>query len=640
MRRLLLSSVALGVVIASSAPVLAQFQEPTKEELQMTEDAKAPGAKAIYLNFEDVQDDSSNVRTYYERVKVLTEKGKELATLRYTHLPNVKFEVEARTIHKDGTVVPFTDKPSDLVEFKTKGLQVNSMVFTLPSVEVGSILEYRVKFKYGQDAPYPTWKIQQDIFVRKAHFSYKTSYPVTYIQRLGNGVKVAEKHSTYSTFSLDTNDVAAVPSEDWMPPLNTFKWKVEFFYTSFKSTKEFWDYAGKNWAEFVNEFTNPTSNLKRAVADMVAPGDSETVKAQKIYAAVMKLENTDFTREKTKQERKKEKIKDIHNAQDVWRDQSGNGDELALLYVGLSRAAGLNVVPMKVVDRSRALFDNGLLNSEQMDDYIAVAKLEGKDVYLDPGQKMCPFGLLHWKHTISMGFRLNDKTATIEQTPSPNYKTANLVRVADLKIDTSGGVQGTVRYILQGQEGLTWRQTSLESDEDEVKKKFNEWLQETLPEGVQGEFDHFLSLEDYNSNLVAIAKVSGNLGAATGKRFFLPGLFFESKGKHPFVEETREIPVDVHYARLEQDQVTYALPPGYGFESGPRTENISWPDHAVLSVVTTSTAGKVEVTRKFIYGYTILGSKEYGDLRGFYQKVATTDQQQLILMRSASASGN
>jgi len=81
------------------------------------------------------------------------------------------------------------------------------------------------------------------------------------------------------------------------------------------------------------------------------------------------------------------------------------------------------------------------------------------------------------------------------------------------------------------------------------------------------------------------------------------------------------------------------LPPGYGFESEPRSDSIKWQDHAVLSIVTAPEGGKVEVTRKFVYGYTILGPQDYGALRDFYQKIATADGQQLILTRSAVAAG-
>ncbi len=112
----------------------------------------------------------------------------------------------------------------------------------------------------------------------------------------------------------------------------------------------------------------------------------------------MKLENTDFTRQKSSEERKKEKIKEIKKAEDVWVQKSGGSDELALLYVAMARAAGLQAVPMQVVNRDRAIFDPDYLRLSQLDDYIAVLTLNGKELYLDPGQKMCPFGLLHWKH--------------------------------------------------------------------------------------------------------------------------------------------------------------------------------------------------------------------------------------------------
>ncbi len=636
------SAAALATAVLLSMPAWGQFQEPTKEELQMTSDPKAPGAKAVYLSLDDDQDNSTNTRIYYERIKILSEKGKELATQRFTHDPDTKFEVTGRTIHSDGTVIPLTEKAADLVEIKTKDLQINSLAFTLPSAEVGSILEFRVKFKFDRYAPFPTWMIEQAEFVHKAHYSLKMVnggyFGVSYASRLGKDVKVLDDKK--GNFTLDINDIAALPDDDWMPPLNTVKWKVSFFYTRFNTGKEYWDAAGKMWAEFVREFTNPTGTLKKAVEGMVAPGDTETVKAQKIYAAVMKLENTDFTREKTKIERKKEKIKDIHNAQDVWRDQSGNGDEIALLFVGLSRAAGLNVVPMKVVDRSRALFDEGFLNGAQMDDYIAVGQFDGKEVFLDPGERMCPFGVLHWKHSLATGFRVSDKTALIARTPSPNYKASTITRFADLNVDSSGALTGSVRVVMQGQEALYWRQVALENDEDEVKKRFNEWIGEFLPEGVQADFHHFLGMDEYETNLMANVTLSGNLGTATGKHFFLPGLFFQSKSKHPFVaQDKRTIPVDVHYARTEQDDVTYHLPAGYAMEGDSKPNSIYWPDHAKLTIAMSAGNGGVQVTRTLVYNYTILGPSEYGNLHDFYQKVAAADQQQITLAKTVAATG-
>jgi hypothetical protein len=296
---------------------------------------------------------------------------------------------------------------------------------------------------------------------------------------------------------------------------------------------------------------------------------------------------------------------------------------------------------MKVVDRSRALFDYTILSTNQLDDYIVIVESGGKDVYLDPGQKMCPFGVLHWKHTLASGFRLAEKKAVFATTPPGTYKQALEQRVGDLNVSTDGSVQGTVRIVMTGPDALRWRQLALENDTEEVKKQFDESIRDEVPEGVQASFDHFLALDEYEANLVAIVKISGNLGAITGKHFILPGLFFQSRAQHPFVAQDKRLtPIDLHYARMEQDSVTYHLPAGYAVESVPRSSDITWPDHALLRIASVAKDGSVVVARSFARNFALLEPKAYSELRDLYQKIATADQQQLVLTRSSAAKGN
>ncbi len=348
----------------------------------------------------------------------------------------------------------------------------------------------------------------------------------------------------------------------------------------------------------------------------------------------MKLENTDFTRQKSsEEERKKEKIKEIKKAEDVWVQKSGGSDELALLYVAMApeQAAGsAGGSHAGGQSRSRAIFDPDYLRLSQLDDYIAVLTLNGKELYLDPGQKMCPFGLLHWKHTYASGLRAAGKGATMASTPGNTYMQNSVQRVADLTVGPDGSGSGTMRIVMNGQEALNWRQTAIRDDEDEVKKRFNEKMRDIVPDGMQADFDHFLALDDYNSNLVAVLKVSGQLGSATGKRFFLPGMFFESHAKHPFVaSDHREIPIDVHYPERLVDDVTYHLPEGFAVESAPQGATIPWASSAQLRVVSKTDKDSVEIARSLAYNFTLLEEKDYNQLRGLrIRKVATADQQQ------------
>jgi hypothetical protein len=565
-------------------------------------------------------------------------------------------DIQGRTIHADGTIVPLNAKPSDLTDFKAKNFQVNTVVFTLPAVEVGSILEYRLKIREpDQTFTQPTWEIQTPYFCHKAHFSYHPYVApghyiadasggvlnrLMYSQRLAADTKVSYDPAR-DVYSLDLADVPPVPEEDWMPPLNTIKWHVEFYYTSAMNAGGFWQDAGKHWAKTVDEFTNPTGPIKKAASDLVTANDTDEQKAAKIYAAVQKLDNTAFSRKKSEAERKKENIKEIHKAEDVWREQSGSDDDMALLYVSLARAAGLKAWPVQVVNRDKAIFDSTFLSTRQLDDYLAIVEIGGKEVFLDPGQKMCPFGLLSWKHTLASGFKLTATGTVPVLTPAGTYKTAGMQRIATLDIDPEGNLKGAVRFILAGPNALHWRQLALENDQDEIKKQFNEFIRGQIPDGVEADFDHFLGLDDYNVNLIGSIKVTGNMGTATGKRFFLPGLFFESRATHPFVaQEKRATPIDVQYAKTMEDDVTYHLPAGFSLESAPESSDASWPNHAMLKISSKKAEDSVEVVRTLVYNFTLLDPKEYPNLHDFYQKVAAADQQQLVLTRSQAAKGN
>jgi hypothetical protein len=202
-------------------------------------------------------------------------------------------------------------------------------------------------------------------------------------------------------------------------------------------------------------------------------------------------------------------------------------------------------------------------------------------------------------------------------------------------------LKGTARFVMSGQDALHWRQVSLENDQDEVKKQFKESVKGEFPDGVQVEFDHFLALDDYHTNLIAVVNLEGTMATATGKHFFLPGLFFESQAKHPFVaQEQRATPVDVQYAKMEQDDVTYHLPDGYTIESLPQKSDTAWSGHAELQVASQTKGNFVEVARVLVYDFTLLGPKDYPDLHDFYQKVAAADQQQLVLHATEAPKGN
>jgi hypothetical protein len=663
------------LVIAAPVLVRAQFQQPTDEELKMTSDPKAPGAAAVYLNVEEVTDDALHFHSFYARIKILQEKGKKLATVvipyeRRGSSPywqndfSAKVEdIKARTIHADGTVIPLTGKPEDLLTSNTPDKQFARTDFTLPSVEVGSILEYRYQIRYDENNySSPFWEIQRPYFVHQAHYAFTpfkaflsgsqnaTSHYVLkqngdaantliWWSILPHGAEV--KSDAIGRFSIDLTDIPPIPEEQWMPPIKSVLYKVLFYYSSSSSGQEYWISEAKRWSKEVDHFAEPSKSIREAVNGLIAPGDSDLDKAKKLYKAVQALDNTDFSRKKGSVELKQLGLHVAKRAEDTWSQKSGSSEDITLLYLAMLRAAGLTAYDMKVVDRNVGIFAPGYLNFGQLTDDIVILSIGGKDLLLDPGQKMCPFQTVHWKHSDAGGVRQSPSGPLVATSPFQVYTANTLYRGGDVTLDSHGAITGNSSFVMSGQDALRWRQAALENDEDEVKKRFDRWIGSMFPEGVEAHVDHFLGLDDPDVNLIAAIKVQGILGSATAKRLLLPGFFFEARGRHPFVDEEKRLEsVDMHYGDQTTDQVVYHLPPGLSVEGAPQDAKIPWEGHAVLVTKSKTDPGQVAIARILSRAFTLAKPEEYQDLRGFYRKVTSSDQQQLVLTRATPAKGN
>ena len=635
---------SLAPYVATSASLLhAQFQEPSKVELQMTEDPKAPGAAAVYLNITDVTDNTKHFRVFYARIKVLQEKGKELATVTFPpHLHDVFkiTDIKGRTIHADGTVIPLTGKPEDLLMLKISGNQMNQMSFTLPSVEVGSILEYRYELRYEGYLSAPSWQLQKDYLVHNAHYVFiPQGYRLEKSEQLPPGVQI-KTNPAVGEYTLDVSDIPPSPHEDWMPPIDGSRtYQVLFFCKS--QFGDYWPSEAKQWSKEVDHFAEPTKAIHEAIDGLISPSDSDLDKARKLYEAVQSLDNADFSRQKDKVELKRLGIREAKRAEDTWSQKSGSRQDIALLYLAMLRATGLTAWDMKVVDRQRAVFAPGYLNFDQLDDDIVILETGGKAVMLDPGEKMCPFQTVSWRHSGAEGVRESALGSAVAKSPLQAYTSNETKRIGTVFLDEHGGMTGSFRFVMTGQTALYWRQQAILNDEDEVKKLFDRSLLTIMPDGVEGHIDHFINLNNPDLNLIVVINAKGTLGSMMSKRMLLPGFFFEVRGHKPFLDQSqRQTPVDMHFGEQIIDQVIYQFPSSLSVEGAPKETNISWAGQAGLRTKVVQDAGAVTIARSLLRAFALLGPEQYQDLRAFYQKVDANDQQQLVLAINPKHKGN
>ena len=635
----------------------ASWTQPTPDELKMTSDPAAPDSPAVYLYRELIVNDKLHSHTTYARVKILSEKGKE--EFSQIEIPYEKddsgvsiSEVQGRTIEPDGTVVPFTGKPFNKEVVKSGDVTVMAKVFSLPDIRVGSIIEYRYLLTYeGNYFMPPTWILQQSIFVHRAHYHFvptDTGEPIVSTDSQGHANVVshlvyfpllppgAKVRAGVDGYDLVVDNIPATPDESYMLPLSSFSYRLIFYYTPYPSEAEFWTAEANYWSKDVNRFAENSDRIRAAVAKTVAPGDSEEQKLQKIYAAVMTLENTDFTRQHSAAENKAERQK-TKNAADIWDQKRGNGNEINRLFIAMARAAGMKAYAMILTSRDQALLNRGYLYWGQLTDEIAIVNVGGKEMYFDPGERYCEFGKLDWIHTQMLGFRQTDDGTELATAPPGKYTDNVTVRHVDVTMGPDGRLLGKIQVTIKGVEALRWRQKALLTDEQSTKTALENQVQAEIPDGVKVKMNHILELNDSSYTLMAFLDVSGNMGTATGKRVFIPAAFFETKSKPMFASEKRENPVDLRYPSAVQDIVTITLPPGLSVESLPKGVTNVLPIGAEYKSVYGDTANKYQQVRLLVLGNTLYQTKEYPQLRSFYQNAATQDQQQVVLQRTPTA---
>jgi transglutaminase-like putative cysteine protease len=686
------------LLLGAAAPLVSfgQFQAPSNEELKMTSDPKAPGAAAVYLYREETEDDPHSFCTVYARIKVLTEKGKEAGTV-HVRLPRVmafvaagnnssrsssgsenhfdapdmnhvgedqpydtdsyaaNIEVkalDARVVRPDGTVVPLTGSVADLVKVNK---DTKEATFTLPGVEVGSIIEYRYQVRYDRFQSAPQWQIQQPYFVHKAHYLYTPTGQFLPSDVSGSGISTSQLKDRHyeilndirtanilppekavgrdalGRYFLDLTDIPAIPQEAFAPPVGERIYQMNFYYTYTVVEKEYWQKEMQFWIKDLNRYTAPSGAVQSAASEAVAAADTPLIKAKKLYALVQKIENTDLSREDSLAVANDSVP--LGNVQTVLENKRGNGNQIAFLYLALARAAGLEVRAERIASRNHHIFTPSRLSTDQLDAVLIAMTLDGKQVLLDPGTKLAPFGTLHWAHSGAGGITMGSG-GKVENILTPlQLNTENTaVRVGTLAVTPEGTVSGTLKVGFTGQEALELRQLALRTDANAVKQLLEKRIAAEVPDGIVAHVDRIAGLDDPTRQLVAVVPVSGSLAAHEVNRLTLPRLFFDTHETVPFPEDNaRTLPVDVHYPSQEQEQITYQFPAGFSLETAPQDTTFKWEENAVYQVKSKADAGSITSARVLGRGFTMLEAKDYEALRGFYEKVAAADQQKLVL---------
>lgn len=256
----------------------------------MTSEPLAPGAPAVIL-YRQVDRDDNGQTTHeddYSRIKILTEEGRKYGNIEIPFFKETEdiVNVRARTIKRDGSIAEFDGKVCEKPLAKERGSRFMAKTFTLPDVQVGSIIEYYFTYDFNENFVYQhtvmlygsQWILSSDLFTKSARFSlkpYRASYGTMHLRWSWHDLPPGSdpKEGPDNIVRMEASNIPAFQTEDFMPPVNELKSRVDFIYTDElpeSNPDKFWKNVGKKRNGQLESFVGKRKAMEGSGADRFA----------------------------------------------------------------------------------------------------------------------------------------------------------------------------------------------------------------------------------------------------------------------------------------------------------------------------------------------------------------------------------
>ncbi len=628
----------------------ADWRPVTPEELALKQSKTDPTADAECL-FRDVHIENNvvgpaqNVTTNYLRFKIYTDRGREKYANRrieYANKTNIS-DVSARTIHPDGTIIDVKrDAIFDKVEVKKGGEKVRVVSFAFPSVEPGSIIEYRWVENQGERLyRYIPLEIQTEFPVDEVTFHVKPAYginggrmpPMRAMPFLCQPERGNQDSRGFYPFTV--RNVPAYKEEPYSPPgLTGRQWILIFYDVNEKvDNAKFWNSIGKGYYSETKEHIKISGEMKETAAEIVAKGKTDEEKLALLAEYCRKNIKNIHGAEVTTEER--EAYKPNVNSADTFKRKVGTAEDIDFVFIALAQTAGYDAREARVADRSWFLFNPTIQSDLFLDNHDAAVQVNGKWKFYDVSDEYAPPGTLTWREQGVYALMPDSKESEWVTTPLLSSTDSQVQRIANITLSPEGDVDGDIREIFWGNEGIGWRMRHAHQNDSERETYIRDRLKERYADFEVSNIKVTISPDASRPVGVSYHLSVKGYCQRTGKRLFLRPSFFTVGQQAFFSDANRSNVIYFDYPWSEADSVDIHLPTGFELDhaDAPPTFEIA-PIKYVNKISIEKTSNTLVYRRNFVIGADkLLGfdAQNYKTVKAVFDQVHSNDEHMITL---------
>ena len=389
-------------------------------------------------------------------VKVLNERGFQFANVVIPYESGTRIsQIQARTILSDRTVVPLlsdqifdTNLNSEMIYYS----DIRAKRFTMPAVEIGSVVEYRWRKTINEFCLWTYWPFQREepillskysvIYPREMEISFKTYGDETTpeMQAISLGDKIER--------IWEVNNAPAFIPEISTPPGNTALGHMMFSPLGVRG----WADISEWYLDLSEERMRPDEQVKKITMELMDGSRSPIEKMKRIF---------EYVRDNVRYIAIEVGIGSYqpHFAGTVLRNSFGDCKDMTTLIVAMGRVVDIEVHPVLISTWHNGQADSSLVSQAYFNHVIALAILDdGTEIWMDATDKKCPFGDLPWYDQGRMVLVASPTLNTrLRRTPSEPSSSNLSERLWEISLDTLGHATGSFRMHLSGAQALEFR---------------------------------------------------------------------------------------------------------------------------------------------------------------------------------------
>lgn len=571
---------------------------------------------------------------YRVRIKILKEKGLDRAniTIPYYHDGNDEqiTRLEAVTYNPDasgGVVSTKLEKGS--IYDKKVNKRWSEIVFSMPNVKVGSVIEYRYK-KTSKGFNLSNWYFQRDIPVR--YSCYNVALP-TFLRfaesaRVYLPVEVKKEEGVNKKYhSYIMRNIPALRVEPFMSTPKDYLQKLEFRLIAIdipgepvRNMTSTWRAVGKALLEDEDfgSVIKKNINLPEEVAQKLKQLSDKQQKMVTIH---------DYVRQNMIWN-EKYSIWALDGIKKAWEKKTGNSGEINLILINLLKDAGLEVFPLMVSTRTNGRVNTVNPSLHEFNNVLAYVEIDGARYVLDGTDKITPFSMIPHDVAFTEGLLVRGKEDSRWVTLDPNKKLYTVMVYVYGELTADGFLKGTATirsYDYSRSDRIRqWKQGKDKFTETYFSKPYPSMKIEEV--SLKNETIDSLPLEQ-------TVKFNLPTNSSGDYSYFTTNLFLGLEN-NSFIAENRFTDIDFGYNQSYSLVGRFEIPEGYQVEELPKNMKMIMPDTSIsLLRMYDKNEKQVGIRVNLDFKRPVYSVDEYELFQEFYKLLYAALNEQIVLRR-------